>query len=81
MTEEEAKTKWCPQSFAPAFDGEPNPNFPGHMRHVRHGGLQTLCCGSACMAWRWEAKVDVWLIVKVRVNSRSEGFCGLAGKP
>lgn len=45
MTEDEAKTKWCVQSFAtPQID------------HVREAGPWT-CAGSACMAWEWsEAK-------------------------
>lgn len=39
------------------------------------------CIGSACTAWRWETKVDVWILVKVHLVSNTEGFCGPAGKP
>lgn len=44
MTEDEAKTKWCP-----AFRG----NDHGTNRPNEIGGLG-FCIGSACMAWREE---------------------------
>lgn len=47
MTEEEAKTKWCP--FTRAADLEGNRGLVSGHEHP-----QTMCIGSACMAWRWE---------------------------
>jgi hypothetical protein len=37
MTEEQAKTKWCPQTPQQTYQGD---EFHG-------------CIGSFCMAWRW----------------------------
>lgn len=62
MTEDEAKKKWCPH---------------GRVRGVKLAGYNrlpngrksnnSLCIGSACMAWRLVPEEHV-------------GFCGLAGK-
>ncbi|MCC7347519.1 MAG: hypothetical protein IT538_08990 [Variibacter sp.] len=75
MTEDEAKTKWCP---AVRFVPETNTTHPGTNRGVRiergaEGAPAFKCIGSACMAWR-----------KLKDGLRSydgHGYCGLAGKP
>lgn len=65
LTEEEAKTKWCP--FARfAFPNGSSANRDDHPRCQEH----TRCIASACMAWRnehgdWSGK-------------EPRGFCGLA---
>lgn len=66
MTEDEAKTKWCPhvrvgdKAVNRYFDG-----FPSH----------SYCIGSECMAWRWIKPVYTG-------DAKNKyGFCGLAGKP
>lgn len=65
MTEEDAKTKWCPFArVIPGFiqDGEMFSNPAGIPAHNRiqergtdtptwHGAMS--CIGSECMAWRW----------------------------
>lgn len=68
MTEDEAKTKWCP--FARISDGEPptSVNRPEPYGDVPH------CLGSGCMAWRWE-------VPDPATYKSAPGFCGLAGKP
>lgn len=80
MTEEEAKTKWCPQAVAShtnprqGFDGEPGrlPIFP--------------CIGSACAWWRWiPVGIVRWegntAILQYPDPKPTEGYCGPAGKP
>jgi len=67
MTEEDAKTKWCPfvrfhvEGKAPTFTATPNRDQRG-----------TRCIGSACMAWRWEYDDG---------QDSGQGYCGLAGAP
>lgn len=44
------------------------------------------CCGSLCMAWRWEPlreeqKKEGDAIVKHTYVSSTHGYCGLAGRP
>lgn len=78
LTEEEAKTKWCPQTFDPSGDG--------------HRRLK--CVGSACMAWRWVTNGGHYeavapnhhgpsfarLIPGTGTLSTTHGYCGKAGK-
>ena len=64
MTEEEAKTKWCPLSRCA---GEINGHVVGGANRLGEPWQcspfvqQTMCIGSACMAWRavtqWETKI------------------------
>ena len=69
MTEDEAKTKWCPQRVKGSSPG-------------LQTAEACSCIASACMAWRWDGthvndpadpKADlIW-------SNRSYGHCGLAG--
>lgn len=75
LTEEEAKTKWCPQS-RPVFPRVEDCGYQtGNRNSVADGDSQIMpqssCIGSACMAWRWIA--DGY--------PSDGGFCGLAGRP
>ena len=76
MTEDEAKTKWCPQAVAShtnprqGFDGVPGftPIFP--------------CLGSACMWWRWISKAGTGEDGTANYyTGKWKGYCGVAGKP
>lgn len=77
MTEDEAKTKWCPfsrmaEDMGASKAASANRAIVGLDRH-------TLCIGSACMAWR-----SVTQTVRTsRRTGKTEtvGHCGLAGKP
>lgn len=61
MTEEEAKTKWCPQVRYGAFQ-EPAANrwkqsAPEDQPHALNP-VPCRCIGSDCMAWRWGPRAD-----------------------
>ena len=89
MTEDEAKTKWCPHVRLQHSD-EPASN---RYRDDWIGG----CIGSQCMAWRWaseknEAYVPPSPMMSPKPvhpadmqspwrKSTTEGYCGLAGQP
>jgi len=76
MTEEEAKTKWCPMvrrvSQAMSSGGvsvlAANRNGNGDI------AAGSECIGSACMMFRWTLRSD-------SERSDEHGYCGLAGKP
>ena len=65
MTEDEAKTKWCPHVRFTSNDERMYDNRPS--RHP-----DTACCiASDCMAWRWVNPH----------SEAPDGYCGLAGRP
>jgi hypothetical protein len=65
MTEDEAKTKWCPQARLASSGGSVNRYHVGGMGGGVVSGSN--CIASACMAWR--------------ETSSQHGYCGLAGRP
>lgn len=82
LTEEEAKTKWCPFVRAtyhvPAQ--HPHPADHGYIgnRDVHdRGGVggvpNTNCVASRCMAWRFRS------VLNAEENVDRRGYCGLAG--
>ena len=80
MTENEAKTKWCPQvRFADPRDGgkpsvEPTSwnRFDGEWDFT---GL--LCIASDCMMWRW----NIDPLDHPHDYDKTGGYCGLGGRP
>jgi hypothetical protein len=71
MTEDEAKTKWCPfvqRSVAREGGGGITISSRGATYDDDHKKMPR-CIASACMAWRG------------RVNYSNSGYCGLAGQP
>lgn len=89
MTEDEAKTKWCPFASSRLIQWKTstetitNQFFAG----PTSGAPSTCCIASACMAWR---EVQKWAAPEVRttgipsedaVLKPHSGFCGLAGAP
>jgi len=56
MTEDEAKTKWCPYArVAYTLSGEDGNALAGVNRGRSHYvNSEALCLGSACSQWRWE---------------------------
>jgi hypothetical protein len=88
MTEEEAKTKWCPHSFFTGKDAE----VSGNREYFWDEDRLPKCMGSACMAWRWAHKKGDFVPTEIVRDLHGEkitykmadddmGFCGLAGKP
>ena len=72
MTEEEAKTKWCP--FARLLGVHHDLRAVTSINRMKDGIPQeTYCIGSACMAWRLGRDSN-------DNPSSKRGFCGLAGK-
>lgn len=71
LTEDEARTKWCP--FVRYNSGEiaeePGVNRHGQLKNPNYAG----CIASECMAWRpW---VDIH---SMEPNPPEKGYCGLA---
>lgn len=94
LTEDEAKTKWCPfvrASIYEAADNDVSGNRAGPLRES--GG----CIASACMAWRWGEPGFQTEFEYGEANRRGEraitgsrqvpldrprrGYCGLGGRP
>ncbi len=72
MTEEQAKTKWCP-----FMDPDKPLIVPAAYRRAVQaaiGAAPATCIGSACMAWSWNYEED-------GTRSKMEGHCGLLASP
>lgn len=79
MTEDEAKTKWCPFTRVGFADH-------GGTNNRHDGGLN--CIASACMAWRWNGYMGAegkWVRKapdgEKWNGANGDGYCGLAGHP
>lgn len=85
MTEDEAKTKWCPFARAQTADTETAPAVNRTLQGAPDIGCH--CIGSACMAWRDTTFTDSVYTEPsssdpgVRYEKKPGGYCGLAGKP
>lgn len=92
MTEEQARTKWCPH--ARIVDGY-SEGAGGCNRWVNKSD-EILCIASGCMAWRWRSKRSVVFsdrpdgddgltgMVNERPNYEGDeprGYCGAFGRP
>ena len=85
MTEDEAKTKWCPFARYVSIRGE------GINRWIHEGETQTnpepsRCIASDCMAWRWTTapdRAESYAREAPRAHREhpfvAKGHCGLAG--
>lgn len=85
MTEDEAKTKWCPfVRLKPTdSDGQAFNRLLSHASQPRDDYEIALakCVGSACMAWRTTVvPIDSGDVV-FNVQNKIVGYCGLAGEP
>lgn len=76
MTEEEAKTKWCPH--ARVLEGYAERTSANRTAEGKPAGL---CIGSGCMAWRWVDGPEDVFMGDPKLGGRlekAEGYCGLA---
>ena len=85
LTEEEAKTKWCP--LVRVAEAQAVGDFKISLAINRDVSLgekrpRFKCIASSCMMWRkmprhnWNNQLSQW-----EVQTNDTGFCGLAGKP
>lgn len=82
LTEDEARKKWCPQSFAAI------PVINEYGAEVQCSG-PWVCKASECMAWRWfthqrEKDGQIWSPTgpySATGTKEHTGYCGLAGAP
>jgi hypothetical protein len=90
MTEEEAKTKWCP--FARLTFSTEGFAAGNRFDDCAWAEKRALCIGSACMAWRVDGEyAGAWLRGQQDLLNAGkpasdkpfvpQGFCGLAGTP
>lgn len=72
MTEEQAKTKWCPMFHIDAS-----------VAHVAVANMQyrNNCAGSGCMMWRWNEAYKANGTPNPEPVQSPHGYCGMAGKP
>lgn len=90
MTEDEAKTKWCP--FVRIVRLEPLPEQTKDWVHVSGVNTDALgrcripasctCIASACMAWRWIDDGFRWdgpgAWPQTNPGKPAQGYCGLS---
>jgi hypothetical protein len=88
MTEDEAKTKWCPFARYDSGDGAPSNRWKQSLPASEPDALNPVACrciGSACMAWRWQPAGSMDRPTRTGPGNasvaRTRGYCGLAGSP
>ena len=82
MTQEEAKTKWCPMVRTGLVAGMAvNHHAGSRLDAPPQGGVhdETRCVASACMMWRWDSLPASGSVVHAAYEPK--GYCGLAGAP
>lgn len=77
MTEEQAKTKWCPMVRTPVFENGQNQGLSANDPNYTYSTC--LCIASDCMMWRI-TKEGHSITTGAYKDVPSEGYCGLAGK-
>lgn len=93
MTEDEAKTKWCP--FARVGSEKTGIGSINRDWAIVEKTMAANCIGSTCMAWRWRMVANPewqpenpmalyparnhYSATPQGVPSKTDGYCGLAG--
>ena len=84
VTEEEAKTKWCPFARVPVGTETLEWVVGNRANQTGPGGLYkgSKCIASQCMAWRWAGeRLDAASHERADWKRETVGYCGLAGTP
>jgi len=80
MTEETAKTKWCPMVrivIGHKDDIWQNRAVKNRAEFVAKGCPEICCIASDCMMWRWELTREE----AQNGYQAKKGYCGFGGKP
>ena len=84
MTENEARTKWCPMYRNTELSGrQTNRDDPGMLADDSLFTSYPFCLASSCMMWRWEKRSDYTMFENdgnISIQRTSYGYCGLGGK-
>lgn len=80
MTEDEAKTKWCPMVRISGAGNDGAISNRGCSDEAVHADVAQMCMASDCMAWRWKKVPPEYAGVHDQLEIPDEGHCGLAGK-
>lgn len=82
LTEDEAKTKWCPEARVFKSAGAPMNRSAAANRWTDDGEapVKCVCVGSDCMAWRTFQGIRP-ADQKIIEPRDGYGYCGKAGKP
>ena len=70
-TEEQAKTKWCPEMRALQYQGSGAVNRR----------TDSPCIASGCMHWRWDPPEYDVMDIHRKPTPATTGYCGLSGSP
>ena len=83
MTEQEAKTKWCP--MARTVSDTRNHATANRLvdRGPSNADSDCMCLVSDCMMWRWDDKtvLSEGHFGTYTIKDYTHGHCGLGGKP
>ncbi len=89
MTEDEAKTKWCPfvraigavsdDAAANRWPADPDGESDDSFGLDSSGQPHALCIASQCMAWRWDRVIESQGQLVPMPQGAPSGHCGLAG--
>ena len=94
MTDDEAKTKWCPFTRVVSVKGDFHRTDAYNRLLFDDDTVGTRCIGSDCMAWRESGKTFLWhkkekreilagevtMIDETEIRHDDKGHCGMVGK-
>lgn len=82
LTEEKAKTRWCPFARQPYTIGDRVSNVVGNRILDENGELAFTCCiGSACMAWQSAGMKGIGPTDDPTAPEEPIGYCSMFGRP